>query len=448
MSVSKKKRHRKKKESHNLFQEQGEEELSSKSLKGSQQESDGLKDVSSSKTLNGVSSNTNEVTSSLQQNCTPILSSSEKSDSQNTEDKGTSITGTDLESLSSRDHQSDNKKPFLAPMFTVSYSDKVKSLSPKNSSTSNQSVTAKSWVKDFTPEGSRDKDKHIEVKQNSEFHVGHNTRTVKSDDDEKRTMKSGRRADALGDSSDFSRKTVREDSEYYKLKYGDSSKSQSVDAERNPRTAGKEVGRNSSFKKITCDDDSNWRVKKDVDPTTSHIKSQPLIKSNMKNRSTESLEKRTSQQEGIHVDVNSKKYKKDVKHEKSVGGNVLDEKGKSSRKQQNLHDPGTRSTEQDLVSSPRFPVSKLSSDLPSSSQDDRLNQMKNTSAVAASNNDLMGGEFPNLKESVKIKRSPNTEERTVDHKDVVTSPKPTAPMSYSAVLRSAPRPKVSCRVLL
>ena len=427
--MTKKKRQRKKKESSELIQQQDNGDLNGKSSTRSQQESDSLNDVSPGKMNYSVKSKTNEACSSFQQNCSSLLSSSDKSS------PNTNITVSDIKSSYSKDQQS-NERPFLAPTLTVSYSDKVKSVSSNNNSSSNHSLEEKSLLKDLHPESSRTKNKRVDWKQGSEFFGGQSIRAATLNRNEKKPVKSG-----CEGTDDSSWKTAWEDSKYYKLQDGDSLKSQTTDSKQTHRT-GKAMAKNSTRYKNMCDDDDNWRVKKDVDSSVS-CKTEMIVESNIKNRNSESLKKRTFQQKEFHVDLNPMKHE-DLELENTVGLTVVDKNSKGSKKQQNLFNFGLSQTE--LAASSKFSVSEARSDLPDSSQEHRLREVKNFS-VHDTNSRVVEGEFPDLKESVKIKRLSSTEERTVDNKEVVTSPRTSAPMSYSAVLRTPPQLKVSFALL-
>lgn len=429
MKVTKKKRQRKKKESSELIQQQDNRDLNTKSSTRSQQESDSLKDVSPGKMNYSVKSKTNEACSSSQQNCSPLLSSTDKSSA------NTNVTVSDFRSSYSIDQQS-NERPSLAPTLTVSYSDKVKSVFSKNNSSSNHSLEEKCFLKDFHPENSRTKDKHVDWKQGSEFLGGQNTRAANVNGNEKKPVKSGCRG-----TDDSSSKTAWEDSKYYKLRDGDSLKSQTTASKQTYRT-GKAMAKSSRYKNM-CDDDDNWRVKKDVDSSVS-CKTEMIVESNTKNCNSESLKKRTFQQKEFHVDLNPTKHE-DLELENTVGLTVVDKNSKGSKKQQNVCNFIDLSQTELAVSS-KFSISKARSDLPDSSQEHRLREVKNFS-VHDTNSKIVEGEFPDLKESVKIKRLSSTEERTVDHKEVVMSPRTSAPMSYSAVLRTPPQLKVSFTLL-
>lgn len=373
-----------------------------------------------------TSSKANEIYM-LQKNY-PTLHSSWNRSTEDTEDGKINVGVTDFESFSSSDEQC-IKKQCTTPNFTVSYSDKVKSLAAsKNSSTASRHLVAeKSWVKDFTPDSSSMKDT-----QRSELHAGKSMLANNLSRGENKEAKGGRRGDGLKKRPD-STWNQREESEYYKLRNGEPLKSQARHVEQIPR-AGKQMGRNDSFKKMTCDDDDNWRLKRInsnvVDST------ETLKKSNIKNLNTESLKKRTYHEE-VHLD-------KGVKHEKSVGHIAVDELFKSSKKQlQNLSELGSGSSEKECT---RLLSSNVNSDFQSGSRR-TIQAATNTMSVAPSNSTILEGEFPDLRESVKIKRRSSVDKRTIDHKEMISSPKPSAPMSYSAVLRSIPQPKVSCRIL-
>ena len=423
MNVTKKKRQRKKKESSELIEQQDNRDLNSKSSTRSQQESDALKDVYPGKKNDSNNSKTNEACFSSQQNCSSLNSSTDKSSA------NAKISVSDFRSSNSIDQQS-NKRPFLVPTFTVSYSDKVKSVTSRNNSTGNQALAEKSLPKDVHSKNSRIKDKHVDWKQDFEFHDGQSISTISLNGNEENPVKSGCRGD------DSSWTTAWEDRKYNKLQDGDPLKSQTTDSKQTRRT-GKPTARNSRYKNL-CQDDENWRVKKDIDSSVS-CQPERTDKSNIKNRNTESLKKRTLQQKVFHVDLNSKKYE-DLEHENALSLTVVDKNNKGSKKQQNLCNLGLSRME--LAAGSNFSVSKARSDLPDSFQKQRTREVKN-SPVHDKISKIVEGEFPDLKESVKIKRLSSTEERTVDHKEVVTSPVASAPMSYSAVLRTPPQLKVS-----
>lgn len=380
-----------------------------------------VKDDASQTKHEHASSKSNRQSSSLEQNST-TLHSPLNSSSKNAKDNETNTSVTAVESFDSTDEQC-NKKQHTTPTFTVSYSDKVKSPASKNNSS--HLGTEKSWVKDFSPDSSSVKDKHI---QNSQFHAGQGTLANNLNHGrDMREVKGGKRTE--------------EERGYYRFKDGEPSKSQTRKVEQIPRT-GKQMGRNNSFKKMTCDDDDNWRLKRDdakvVDSTVSS-RTEALKKSDIKNLNTESLKNRPYQEE---VGADSRKFDKGRKHEKSVGHIVMDEVGKSSKEQQNLGEVGSGSTANEACTK----LSSSHSDLKSGSQ--RTVDTTNTVSVAPSISRTLEGEFPDLRDSVKIKRpsAVHVDKRTIDHKELISRPKPPAPMSYSAVLQTAPRPKVSFRL--
>ncbi|KAL9985383.1 hypothetical protein ACROYT_G007779 [Oculina patagonica] len=413
--TKKKKRRRKKKEPNDLTQ-QGQEELNTEGFTEAKKELTltSVKDDASQTKHEHASSKSNRQSSSLEQNST-TLHSSLNSSSENAKDSETNIGVTAVESFGSPDEQC-NKKQHTTPTFTVSYSDKVKSLASKNNS-SHKLATEKSWEKDFSPDSSSVKDKH---NQDSQFDAGQGTLANNLNHGDIRELKGGRR--------------TGEERGYNRLKDGEPSKSQTRKVEQIPRT-GKQMGRNNSFKKMTCDDDDNWRLKRDdakVVDSTDSSRTEALKKWDIKNLNNEPLKKRPYQAE---VDVDSRKFDKGGKHEKSVGHIVIDVVGKSSKKQQNSCEFSSGSNTNEACS--KLPSSD--SDLQSGSQ--RTDDQTNTLSVAPSNSRILEGEFPDLRDSVKIKRPSAVDKRTVNHQEMTSPPKPSAPMSYSAVLQTAPRPK-------
>ena len=370
-----------------------------------------------------TSSEEKKMCCSSEQNSTTLHSSLDSS-SDNTAGSKTSVDVAAIESFSNTDEQC-NKKQLTVPNLTVSYSDKVKSLASKNSSIASCNLsTEKSWVKDFSPDSSRvNKEKHLQI---SEFQAGESTTTSNIIHGKTKEKKGGKRT---GEEREFSR-----------LKNDEASKSRTRNVEQIGKE-GKQMGRNSILKKLTCDDDDNWRLKRDdanvVDPTVLR-RTEQNMKSNVKNLSTESIKKRTYRGE---EDAESKKFDKRPKRDKSSSHITVDEEGKSSKKQQNLSE---------LVSA--SPVNEAYTTMSSLSVgNDLQNSTKittgstNSLSVASSNKKTGEGEFPDLRDSVKIKRPSAVDNRTTDHNKMISSPKPSAPMSYSAVLRSPPQPKVSLR---
>lgn len=425
VNTKKKRRRRKKKGPNDSTLQQDQEELNTEELSEAQKEMTvvTVKSDSSGTKHENASSEAKKQCSSHGQDST-ILHSSMNSSSENTGDSKTNVEVKAVESSSNTGEQC-SKKQHTAPNFTVSYSDKVKNIASKNRSIAGGSLgTEKSWVKDFTPDNSSmKKEKHT---QNSEFQAGESTLTENVSHGETKEMKGGKR--------------TGEERGYYRLKNGEPSKFQTRNVEQIPG-AGKQMGRNNSFKKMACDDDDNWRLKRDdakvVDPTVLS-RMEKIKKSNIKNLNTESVKKRTHQGE---EDEDSKKFDKRAKHEKSSSHIAVNEEGKSSKKQQNLCEFGSPSAVNEA--STRLPSSNITDDLQSGTQ--KTSESTNIMSVAPSNSGTLEGEFPDLRDSVKIKRPSAVDKRTTDHKEMTSSPKPSAPMSYSAVLRSAPQPKVSFR---
>lgn len=421
VNTKKKRRRRKKKEPNDSTPQQAKEELNTEGLTDAQKElTTATLKGDASETKHEHESKANRQCSSLEQSST-TLHSSLNSTSESTKDSKTNIDASAAVERFDRTDEQCNKKQHTAPTLTMSYSDKVKSLASKNNSS--YFGTEKSWVKDFTPDSSSVKHKHVQISQS---HAGQGTLANNSSHGEMREMKGGKRTE--------------EERGYHRLKDGDPSKSQSRKVEQIPRT-GKQMGRNNSFKKITCDDDDNWRLKRDdakvVDSAVSS-RTDTLKKSNNKKLNTESLNKRACQEE---VGADSQKFSNGGEHEKSVGHIVMDKVCNSSKKQQNLNQLGSGSTANEACTK----LSSSGSDMQSGSQ--RAVDATSTLFVAPSNSRALEGEFPDLRDSVKIKRPLTAvDKRTVDHKEMISPPKPSAPMSYSAVLQTAPQPKVSFRL--
>ena len=141
--------------------------------------------------------------------------------------------------------------------------------------------------------------------------------------------------------------------------------------------------------------------------------------------------------------MDSKKYNSDDSRKKSM--DVMDKIPKTASNQRTSSDNnGSSLTE----SSAKRPVTKLDSEVAIiSSHEPKINQLPAASVNTASSNvAAMKGEFPDLMESTKIKRVPITDGLTVGFKETVTPSKPPATLSYSAVLRSIPKPKVCFRL--
>ena len=416
VNAKKKRRRRKKKEPSDSTPHNGQEELNTECLTEVQTESTvaTVKDDASGANHEHASLKASKQSFSLEQNSTTSHSSLNSS-YENTKDSKTSIDITAVASVSSTDEQC-NKKQHTTPSFTVSYSDKVKSLASKNNNS--QLGPEKSWVKDFAPESSTVKGKHT---QNSQYHNGQES----SVNGEMNEVKGGKR--------------TQEKRGYYRLKESEPSKSQTRNVEQITRTE-RQMERSNSFKKMTSDSDDNWRVKgDDAKVTVNGIvsrKTETQKKSNIENLNTESLKKKACQ----GVDGDSKKVDKGSKHKKHVGQIVTDEVGKSSKKQQDSCEFGSGSIANEACT-------KLSSsDLHVQRGSQRTLDTIDTLSVAPTNTRTLEGDFPDLRDSLKIKSSTAFAKREIDHKEVISPPKPSAPMSYSAVLRSAPKPKVSVRL--
>lgn len=362
------------------------------------------------------------------------LHSSLNSPSENASSK-TNVGVTFVESCSNTDQRWE-KKQHTVPNLTASYSDKVKSLiASKNSSIASCNLsTEKSWMKDFSPESSKmKKEKHS---QNSVLQAGERTlaSNISHGTCKTKEIKGGKR--------------TGEDRRYSRLKNDEPLKSHARNVEQISRE-GKQTGRNNILKKLTCDDDDddddneNWRLKRDdpkvADPTVLS-RTENITKSNAKNLDTGSVNKRTYQGK---EDAESKKFDKHAKSDILSSHITVDEGGKSLKKQQKLSE---------FVSA--LPVNEARNTMSSSSINAgndlqngtrRISDSANSLSVAPSNNKIMEGEFPDLRDSVKIKKRSAVDSRTSDHKEMTSSSKPLAPLSYSAVLQSTPQPKVSLR---
>lgn len=418
VNTKKKRRNRKKKEPSDSTPQNSQEESNTECLTEVQTELTvvTVKDDASGAKHEHASLKASKQCSSLEQTSTTSHSSLNSSYNENTKDSKTPIDVPSVESISSTDEQC-NKKQHTTPSFTMSYSEKVKSLASKNNNS--HLGTEKSFVKNFAPETSTVKNKHT---QNSQYHS------------DQETLVNGETSDVKGG------KRAQEKRGYYRLKESEPSKSQAKNVEQITRTERK-MRRNNSFKKMTCDSDDNWRVKGgDAKVTVDGIASgrtETQKKSNVENLDTESLKKSVCQE----VDGDSKKVNKGSKYKKHVGQIVVtDEAGKSSKKQQNSCEFGSGSTTNEVCTK----LSSSSSDAQRGSQ--RTLHTIDTLPVAPTNTRTLEGEFPNLRDSLKIKCSTALDERKMDHEELISPPKPSAPMSYSAVLRSAPKPKVSVRL--
>ena len=425
INTKKKRRRRKKKGLNDSTLQQDQEALNSESLSEVQNESAVvLVEGDSSGTKHENASLENKKLCSSNQQKSTTLHSSLNSSSENTGDSKINVDVTAVES-SSNTNGCCNKKQHTGPNFTVSYSDKVKSLASKNSSTASCNVsTEKSWVKDFSPDSSMmKKEKHS---QTTEFQAEESTLASNASHGKTKEIKDGKR--------------TGEERGYNRLKNDEASKSHTRNVDQIGRK-GKQIGKNNILKKLTCDDDDNWRLKMDdakvVDPTVLS-RTEKNTNSNVKNLNTESVKKRTYQGE---EDTESKKFDKRAKRDKSSSHITVDEGEKSSKKRQNLSEFFSSS-----------PVNEAHATLSSSSKGNamqngtqRTSDSTNSLSVAPSNKKTLEGEFPDLRDSVKIKRRSAVDSRTTDQKEMISSPKPSAPMSYSAVLRSTPQPKVSLR---
>jgi len=433
-NVSKKKRRKKRKQSNSLVHYQGNEEKTKGTTeKALHQE----KDVSPQKVIDDmVSSKENGVTTS-QPNCKSLPSSSESASSSevNTKDEKANISSTNHDSHN-------NKTQYPAPQLTVSYSDKVKSSSLNNSSTSKRVLGDKSFIKNFTVENSNKIVDAVDLEHSSKINVDKDKRTSNLASKKRMASNSGHLSNAPIKPPDS---TSGEDGEHYQQKYCNPSNSETSNVKQIPRT-GKFMGRNNSFKKNACDDDDNWRVKKEFLPVADSSTSQKIDsvnKVNTEHPNVQSCKKITSHQKGENKVMDSKKYNSVDSRKKSM--DVMDKIPKMSSNQRTSSDNSVLSLTEP---SAKCPVTKLDSEVPIiSSHEPKINQLPAASVNTASSNIVaMKGEFPDLMESTKIKRVPIIDGLTVGFKETVTSPKPPATLSYSAVLRSIPKPKVRFRL--
>ena len=431
-NVSKKKRQKKRKQSNIHYQ--GNEELAEGTTeKALHQE----KDVSPQKVIDDmVCSKENGFTAS-QPNCKSLPSSSKSTSSSevNTKDEKTDISSTNHDSHN-------NKTQYPAPHLTVSYSDKVKSSSLNNSSTSKRALGDKSLVKNFSVESSNKIVDAVDLVHSSKINVDKEKRTSNLGSKKRMASNSGHLSNAPTKPPDS---TSWGDGEHYQEKYCNSSNSETSNLKQIPRT-GKFMGRNNSFKKNVCDDDDNWRVKKEFLPVADSSTSQKIDsvkKVNTENPNVQSCKKITSHQKGEKRVMDSKKYNSDDSKKRSM--DVMDKLPKTSSNQRTSSDNNGLSLTEP---STKRPVTKLDSEVPIiSSHEPKINQLPAASVNTASSNiGAMKGEFPDLMESTKIKRVPITDGLTVGFKETVTLSKPPATLSYSAVLRSIPKPKVRFRL--
>lgn len=438
-NVSKKKRQKRRKQSNSLIDYQGNEEKTEGTTEKALHRE---KDVSPQKVIDDmVSSKENGVTTS-QPNCKSLPSSSESTSSSevNTKDEKANISSTNHDSLN-------NKTQYSAPHVTVSYSDKVKSSSLNNSSTSKHALGErdKSWVKNFTVENSNNIVDAVDLGHSSKINVDKDKRTSNLGSKKRMASNSGRLSSAPIKPLD-STSTSGEDGEHYQQKYCNSSNSETSNLKQIPRT-GKFMGRNNSFKKNACDDDDNWRVKKEFLPVEDFSTSQKIDsvkKVNTENPNVQSSKKITSHQKGEKRIMDSKKYNSVDSKKRSM--EVVDKMPKTSSNQRMSSDKNGLSLTEP---SAKRPVTKLDSEVPIiiSSHEPKINQLPAASVNTASSNiGVVKGEFPDLMESTKIKRVPITDGLTVGFKETVTPSKPPATLSYSAVLRSIPKPKVRFRL--
>lgn len=195
--------------------------------------------------------------------------------------------------------------------------------------------------------------------------------------------------------------------------------------------------RNNYVKKLTCDNDDNWRLKRnDTDavrhPTVSS-KMESFKSSNIRNTDTDSGKKRTCQ-EKIKVDG----QKCDTRHVAHKESGSVTAKIETSKKQQNLN--GMSSVLLTNESDTKQYDSNVKRNFqcnPRGTSDE-----KESSLFGSSNSRMEEGDFPNLSESVKIKRPFTVDRQATELKEVISFHKPpSAPLSYSAALRAVPKPK-------
>ena len=429
VNAKRKRRRRKKKGLNDSTLQQDQGELNSESLSDIQRESAvvPVKDDSSETKHENASSEERKLWSGLEQN-SATLHSSLNSSSENTRDSKTNVGVTAVESCNDTDEQG-HKTQHTVLNFAVSYSDKVKSLASKNSSIASCNLnTEKSWMKDFSPDSSRMKNE--KYSENSAFQAGECRLTSNVSHGKTKEMKGG--------------KKTGQDRGYSRLKNDEASKSNTRNVQQ-IGLEGKQMGKNNVLKNLTHDDDDhdNWRLKRDnpkvVDPAVLSRK-ENITKSNVRNLNTESVNKRTYQGK---EDAESNRFDKRTKCDKLSSHITVDEGGKSLKKQQKLSEFVSASPVNEARNSTSSSSTHLGNDLQNDTE--RTSDSTNSLTVTPSNNKIMEGEFPDLRDSVKIKKGSAVDSGTTDHKEMTSSPRPSAPMSYSAVLQSTPQPKVSLR---
>lgn len=407
-NTKKKRRRRKQKEPNGSTQQQTKEELNSEGQTRGPQELNDVNEKSDGIKHNQANStHESEQFPSLQQNSSLVDSS---------------INSTEYRKLDTKS-------------LMVSYSDKVKSVGAKNVSSSNHSgITIKSWMKDFMENNPSRKNKHLLSSDNYEG------KKVSTDSLSCENKKDDQRDDQeKGPKGTWS---ALEDSRHEKLKNGEISNLGTRTVDQSSRMAMQ--NKRNCVKKLTSDNDDNWRLKRNETDVMRHStissKMETFRSSNIQNTDTDSGKKRTFQ-EKIEVDG----QKCDTRHVAHKESSRVITKIETPKKQQLLN--GISSVLSSNETDTRQPSSNVKRNFQFSSQG--TSDEKESSFIGSSNNRMAEGDFPNLSESVKIKRPFTIDRQATEVKEVISSPKqPPAPLSYSAALRAAPKPKVSYKACL
>ena len=325
-----------------------------------------------------------------------------------------------------------DRKPYTVPTFVVSYSDKVKRLTSANlmQNDKHSEDTCKSWVKDFTPGFSSDaKNRCFEGNHNSCGRKHNFTALAQRNKEGTQTTRAER---SCGYSSKRHFKVNLVQNRMGRSKQDELLISCSKD--KAPEISGRSSSFHS-FKKLSCDDDTNWRKKKEDSDVlqigelskTEHLNSREcttntnlIIKSNAQQHS----KKPESQVDSKNVNLShcsavleGKKPVYNQRHSNTLG------KTSVSVDNDTRHENKTSNSWLEPVTEV-----KLSSVVPSESEESPW-------------------DFPDLKESVVLKTSLKNKPKAGDGKETEglffqRHPETMSLMSYSAVLKSAPRPKV------
>lgn len=271
------------------------------------------------------------------------------------------------------------------PTQTMSYSDKLKSQPPKRNMTSNYLDTKKAWKTNLTAESFNKKSKQEEIKKLPKYHDSRSKsdKTVNSNE-EKNHAKKGNR------DNDSSLETRWQRSKYDRLKLcGYTTKLQSASADQ--------MNRNVRYQKV--DDDHNWR-KKEFD--------------------------------GVRAGSACSNQFEEMKHDRGELYDSKNKKTKAVKKSPNLND-----------------LSSCRTGLGASANSDSDNTSPKHSVKEANNlsfNDqnikIVQKDFPDLKGVGKMEKLSTVMEAKFDQVDIVYPNTSSAPLSYSAAVKSAPMPKV------